>query len=326
MKIVALAGGVGGAKLADGLTQILPPENLTIVVNTGDDFEHLGLTICPDLDTVCYTLAGLANPETGWGRLGESWQMLENIRRLGGLDWFRLGDKDLATHLERARRLREGQTLSQITSDFCRAWGVKHTVLPMSDDPVRTIVDTVEYGELPFQEYFVHRRCEPRVKGFRFAGLESAKPAPVVLEAIEQADALVICPSNPWVSIDPILAVLDLSPAHLRLPSPPLQGEGKGGWGYRVRSVAVSPIIGGRTVKGPAAKMYAELGIQPSALAVARHYGSRLTHFVLDKVDQIHAAEVEKMGIKTLITNTIMRTPEDRRRLAQDVLNFIQTL
>jgi LPPG:FO 2-phospho-L-lactate transferase len=326
MKIVALAGGVGGAKLADGLTQILPPENLTIVVNTGDDFEHLGLTICPDLDTVCYTLAGLANPETGWGRLGESWQMLENIRRLGGLDWFRLGDKDLATHLERARRLREGQTLSQITSDFCRAWGVKHTVLPMSDDPVRTIVDTVEYGELPFQEYFVHRRCEPRVKGFRFAGLESAKPAPVVLEAIEQADALVICPSNPWVSIDPILAVLDLSPAHLRLPSPPLAGEGKGGWGYRVRSVAVSPIIGGRTVKGPAAKMYAELGIQPSALAVARHYGSRLTHFVLDKVDQIHAAEVEKMGIKTLITNTIMRTSEDRRRLAQDVLNFIQTL
>jgi LPPG:FO 2-phospho-L-lactate transferase len=326
MKIVALAGGVGGAKLADGLAQILPPENLTIVVNTGDDFEHLGLTICPDLDTVCYTLAGLANPETGWGRLGESWQMLENIRRLGGLDWFRLGDKDLATHLERARRLREGQTLSQITSDFCRAWGVKHTVLPMSDDPVRTIVDTVEYGELPFQEYFVHRRCEPRVKGFRFAGLESAKPAPVVLEAIEQADALVICPSNPWVSIDPILAVLDLSPAHLRLPSPPLQGEGKGGWGYRVRSVAVSPIIGGRTVKGPAAKMYAELGIQPSALAVAWHYGSRLTHFVLDKVDQIHAAEVEKMGIKTLITNTIMRTSEDRRRLAQDVLNFIQTL
>jgi LPPG:FO 2-phospho-L-lactate transferase len=326
MKIVALAGGVGGAKLADGLAQILPPEDLTIVVNTGDDFEHLGLTICPDLDTVCYTLAGLANPETGWGRLDESWQVLENIGRLGGLDWFRLGDKDLATHLERARRLREGQTLSQITSDFCRAWGVKHTVLPMSDDPVRTIVDTVEYGELPFQEYFVHRRCEPRVKGFRFAGLESAKPAPVVLEAIEQADALVICPSNPWVSIDPILAVLDLSPAHLRLPSPPLQGEGKGGWGYRVRSVAVSPIIGGRTVKGPAAKMYAELGIQPSALAVARHYGSRLTHFVLDKVDQIHAAEVEKMGIKTLITNTIMRTPEDRRRLAQDVLNFIQTL
>jgi len=326
MKIVALAGGVGGAKLADGLAQILPPEDLTIVVNTGDDFEHLGLTICPDLDTVCYTLAGLANPKTGWGRLGESWQVLENIGRLGGPDWFRLGDKDLATHLERARRLREGQTLSQITSDFCRAWGVKHTVLPMSDDPVRTIVDTVEYGELPFQEYFVHRKCKPRVKGFRFAEVESAKPAPAVLEAIVKADAVVICPSNPWVSIDPILAVLDLSSTPLRPPSPPLQGQGKGGWRDGARSIAISPIIGGRTVKGPAAKMYAELGIQPSALAVARHYGSRLTHFVLDKVDQMHAAEVENMGIKTLITNTIMRTPEDRRRLAQDVLNFIQTL
>ncbi len=323
MKIVALAGGVGGAKLADGLAQILPPEDLTVVVNTGDDFEHLGLTICPDLDTVCYTLAGLANPETGWGRLDENWQVLENIGRLGGPDWFRLGDKDLATHLERARRLREGQKLSQITSDFCRAWGVKHTVLPMSDEPVRTIVETVEYGELTFQEYFVHRRCEPRVKGFRFAGLESAKPAPGVLEAIEQADAVIICPSNPWVSIDPILAVLDLTPSpHPPFPSPCRGGEG-GRRGVGERSVAISPIIGGRTVKGPAAKMYAELGIQPSALAVARHYGSRLTHFVLDKVDQMQAAEIENMGIKTLITNTIMRTPEDRRRLAQDVLNFI---
>ena len=322
MKIVALAGGVGGAKLADGLAQILPPEDLTIVVNTGDDFEHLGLTICPDLDTVCYTLAGLANPETGWGRLGESWQVLENIGRLGGPDWFRLGDKDLATHLERARRLREGQTLSQITSDFCLAWGVKHTVLPMSDDPVRTIVDTVEYGELPFQEYFVHRKCEPKVKGFRFEGAESAKPAPGLLEAIEHANALVICPSNPWVSIDPILKVL------ANRPDPPFPPSlaGKGGLGGLGRVVVVSPIIGGQTVKGPAAKMFAELGIQPSALAVARHYSSRLTHFVLDKVDQMHAAEVENMGIKTLITNTIMRTPEDRRRLAQDVLNFIQTL
>jgi LPPG:FO 2-phospho-L-lactate transferase len=322
MKIVALAGGGGGAKLADGLAQILLPEDLTIVANTGDDFEHLGLTICPDLDTVCYTLAGLANPETGWGRLDESWQVLENIGRLGGLDWFRLGDKDLATHLERARRLREGQKLSQITNDFCRAWGVKHTVLPMSDDPVRTIVDTVEYGELPFQEYFVHRRCEPRVKGFRFAGLESAKPAPGVSEAIEQADAIVICPSNPWVSIDPILKVLAFKPNPPFPPSLP----GKGGIGRLGRVVAVSPIIGGQTVKGPAAKMYAELGIQPSALAIACHYGPLLTHFILDKVDEMHAAEVENMGIQTLVTNTLMRTPADRRRLAQDVLNFIQTL
>ena len=324
MNFVALAGGVGGAKLADGLAQILPPEDLTIVVNTGDDFEHLGLTICPDLDTVCYTLAGLANLETGWGRADETFHALENIEKLGGETWFRLGDKDLATHIERTRRLREGQTLSQITCDFCRAWSVKHTILPMSDDAVRTIVDTEECGELAFHEYFVRRRCEPRVKGFRFAGLESAKPAPGILEALGKADAVVICPSNPWVSIDPILAVLDLSPTPLRPPSPPLPG--KGGIEGLGRVVAVSPIIGGRTVKGPAAKMYAELGIQPSALAVARQYGSRLTHFVLDRVDQIQATKVENIGIKTLVTNTIMRTPEDRRRLAQDVLDFIQTL
>ena len=180
MKIVALAGGVGGAKLADGLAQILPPEDLTIIVNTGDDFEHLGLYICPDLDTVCYTLAGLANPETGWGRADETWHAIENISRLGGPDWFRLGDQDLGTHLERTRRLKAGQTLSQITRDFCATWEIGPTVLPMSDDPVPTIVLTDE-GELPFQEYFVHRRCEPRVRGFRFQGIEDARPAPGVI-------------------------------------------------------------------------------------------------------------------------------------------------
>jgi LPPG:FO 2-phospho-L-lactate transferase len=323
MKIVALAGGGGGAKLADGLAQILPPEDLTIVVNTGDDFEHLGLYICPDLDTVCYTLAGLVNPETGWGRADETFHALENIEKLGGENWFRLGDKDLATHIERTRRLREGQPLNQITRAFCRAWGVRQAVLPMSDDPVRTIVNTVEYGELPFQEYFVHRKCEPRVKGFRFAGLESAKPAPGVLEAIGKADAVVICPSNPWVSIDPILAVLDLSPTPLRHPSPLLQGEGKGRWGDGVRSVAISPIIGGQTVKGPAAKMYAEFGIQPSALAVAEHYKGLISGFVLDSIDARLANETPAF---TRVTNTLMKTQDDRRRLAQDVLNLIQML
>ena len=318
MKIVALAGGVGGAKLADGLAQILPPEDLTIVVNTGDDFDHLGLTICPDLDTVCYTLAGLANPETGWGRLGESWQVLENIGRLGGPDWFRLGDKDLATHLERARRLRSGESLSQITRDFCRAWGVKHSVLPMSDEPVRTIVDTVEYGELPFQEYFVHRKCEPKVKGFRFEGVESAKPAPGLLEAIEQANALVICPSNPWVSIDPILKVLANRPD----PSFPPSLAWKGGLGGLGCVVAVSPIIGGQTVKGPAAKMFAELGIQPSALAVADHYGNLLTHFVLDTFDADLAPIIQRLNIQILTTNTLMKTSAERRRLAEIVLHF----
>ena len=307
MKIVALAGGVGGAKLADGLAQILPPEDLTLVINTGDDFEHFGLYICPDLDTVCYTLAGLANPETGWGRGGETWKTLEAIERLGGPTWFRVGDKDLATHLERTRRLKEGHLLSQITGDFCRAWGVRHTVLPMSDDPVRTILDTLEQGEMAFQEYFVHQECQPRVKGFRFAGIETARPAPGVREAIEQAEAVVICPSNPWVSIDPILAIVRLTPT----PSP------------LRRVVAVSPIIGGQTVKGPAAKMFAELGIQPSALAVAQHYGNLLTGFVLDSADAAMLGNIENLGMRAYATHTLMKTPADRRRLAENVLNFI---
>ena len=274
MKIVALAGGVGGAKLADGLAQILPPADLTIVVNTGDDFEHLGLLICPDVDTVCYTLAGLANPRTGWGRRTETFHTLENIQNLGGPDWFQIGDKDLATHLERTRRLREGQSLSQITLHFCQAWGVRHLVLPMSDQSVRTIVDTREDGELSFQEYFVHRKCEPKVRGFRFSGIESAQPAPGVLKSIQEADAVVLCPSNPWVSIDPILALPGLRSA------------------LAAKIVlAVSPIIGGQTVKGPAAKMYTELGFRPSALAVARHYADFLTGFILDMVDEAMAKE-----------------------------------
>ena len=309
MKIVALAGGVGGAKLADGLAQILPPEDLTVVVNTGDDFEHLGLFISPDLDTVCYTLAGLANPETGWGRKGETFHALENIQKLGGPDWFRLGDQDLATHLERTRRLREGQSLSQVTRDFRQSWGVHPTVLPMSDQPVHTIVDTAELGELAFQEYFVHQKCEPKVKGFRFAGIESARPAPGVLEAIEKADAMIICPSNPWVSIDPILAVAGVRSALVAK-----------------RIVAVSPIIGGQTVKGPAAKMYAELGIRPSALAVAEHYRDLLSGFVIDMIDSGLENNVQRLNIKTLATNALMKTQDDRRRLAQDVLNLIQTL
>lgn len=322
MKLVALAGGVGGAKLANGLAQILPPKDLTIVVNTGDDFEHLGLYICPDLDTVCYTLAGLANPETGWGRTGESFHALENIVKLGGESWFQLGDKDLATHIERSRRLREGQSLSRITRDFCRAWGVKPFILPMSDSPVRTIVDTLEYGELPFQEYFVHRKCEPKVTGFRFAGIEEAKPAPGVIEAISAADAIVICPSNPWVSIDPILKVipsLSCPPAHLV--------ERDNDQGMRRKPViAISPIIGGQTVKGPAAKMFTELGIPPSALAVAAHYKNLLTGFVLDKIDIALVLEVQKLHVQTHVTSTLMKTVSDQRQLAEDVLNFVQRL
>lgn len=304
MKITALAGGVGGAKLAHGLAQILPPENLTIIVNTGDDFEHLGLSISPDLDTVCYTLAGLANPETGWGRVGETWNTITNIEKLRGPAWFRLGDQDIATHLERTRRLKEGQSLSQITRDFCEAWGIQHVILPMSDSPVRTIVNSDE-GELPFQEYFVHRRCEPRVRGFRFDGAEEAEPAPGVREALTSADAVVFCPSNPWVSIDPILQVVK----EINKPI-----------------VAVSPIIGGKTVKGPAAKMYAELGIEPSALAVARHYRTILTGFVLDNADSESEMDIKALNVQTLITDTLMNQPTDRARLANDVLHFIRSL
>jgi LPPG:FO 2-phospho-L-lactate transferase len=304
MKVVALAGGVGGAKLADGLAQIMPPEDLTIIVNTGDDFQHFGLYICPDLDTVCYTLAGLANPATGWGRAGESWRVLQSLVQLGGPDWFGLGDRDLGTHLERSRRLREGQPLSQITRDFCKSWGIGPTVLPMSDDPIPTIVLSDE-GELPFQEYFVHRRCEPRVSGFRFQGVEAAEPALGVVTALREAALVVVCPSNPWVSIGPILAV------------PTLKSE------IEARLVvAVSPIIAGKAVKGPVVKMYAELGIRPSALAVAEHYQGLLDGFVMDNIDIDLKASVERLNIHTLIVDTLMQSPAQRKRLAQDVLKF----
>ncbi len=309
MKIVALAGGVGGAKLAHGFAQILKSQDLTIIVNTGDDFEHLGLSISPDLDTVCYTLAGLANPVTGWGRIDESWNAAENIAKLGGQTWFRLGDRDLGTHLERTARLKKGDRLSAITRDFCRAWGIQHSIIPMTDSPVYTMVNTLEQGDLPFQEYFVHQRCEPTVTGFGFDGVEKALPAPGVLEAINSADAVVICPSNPWVSIDPILTVASIKQAcETRVV------------------VAVSPIVGGKAIKGPAAKMYQELGIQPSALAVAKHYEDILDGFVFDQVDIALKDKIALLNIKTLITDSIMKNMEGKKRLAKDVLKFIHTL
>ncbi len=305
MNVVALAGGVGGAKLADGLAQALLPEQLTVIVNTGDDFEHLGLHIAPDLDTVCYTLAGLANPETGWGRAAETWQAMTSLEKLGGPTWFRLGDSDLATHLERTRLLKQGLPLSEVTRSFCAAWSVGPCVLPMSDQPVRTIVRSSE-GDLAFQEYFVHRHCEPAVTGFEFRGAESAKPAPGVIKALESADVVIICPSNPWVSIAPILAVPGIRAAVKRKPA-----------------VAVSPIIGGAAVRGPAAKMYAEMGIQPSALAVAEHYRGLARGLVIDDVDSELGESISRYDMRVLTTRTLMKTPQDRRQLAEDVLNFI---
>ena len=307
MKITALAGGVGGAKLAHGLAQILAPEELTIIVNTGDDFEHLGLYISPDIDTVCYTLGGLANPETGWGRIGETWQTISNVEKLGGPGWFRLGDQDFATHIERTRRLKAGETLSQVTCGFCKAWGINHAVIPMSDNSIKTIVNTDE-GELAFQEYFVHRHCEPRVKSFRFDGIEKANAAPGVIDAIKQADAIIICPSNPWVSIAPILAV----------PGIRSEMEAK-------KVIAVSPIIGGQAVKGPAAKMFDELGIQPSALAVAEQYRGLVNGYIFDKIDSQLEADVQRLNMRAFVTNTLMKTSDDRKHLAEDVLNFVES-
>jgi LPPG:FO 2-phospho-L-lactate transferase len=275
VKIVALAGGVGGAKLAHGLARVLPPAELAIIVNNGDDFEHFGLRICRDLDTVCYTLAEIANPKTGWGLEDESYQVLEAIRDLGGPLWFRMGDRDLGTHLERTRRLQQGETLSVITRDFCRAWGIDHPILPVTNDPIATIVQTAEEGDLAFQEYFVRRQCQPVVTGFHFNGAAKAEPAPGVLDLIEAADVVVICPSNPWVSIAPILAVPGIRDAIAEKPV-----------------VAVSPLVGGAAIKGPAAKMYAELGVQPSAVAVAETYQDLLSGFVLDEVNQDEAGEI----------------------------------
>lgn len=308
LNIVALAGGVGGAKLADGLAQILQPEQLTIIVNTADDFTYLGLRISPDLDTVCYTLAGMANPVTGWGRKNETWRVLETLQQMGMPVWFQIGDADLATHLMRNIRFSEGWSLSQITSEFCRLWGVQVKVLPISDDSIQTRVDT-QAGVLEFQEYFVHQRCQPKVKGFYFEGAESSKPAAGVLEALEHSDAVVLCPSNPWVSIDPILAVPNVKKV----------------LGSKL-VIAVSPIIGGTAVKGPAAKMFSELGIQPSAQAVAQHYNKLLHSIVIDNSDAGMAREINDLGIHTTVTNIVMNDKADRGRLAQEIIATISVI
>jgi LPPG:FO 2-phospho-L-lactate transferase len=305
MKVVAFAGGVGGAKLAYGLARCLLPDQLSVIVNTGDDISLFGLKICPDLDTVCYTLAGLANEQTGWGLKDETWQAIGSVERLGGPGWFHLGDRDLGTHLERTRRLALGEPLSAITHGFCQAWGIRHPVYPMTDQGVATRVQTLENGELAFQSYFVERQCEPTVTGFRFEGVETSQPAPGVLAAIEGADVILFCPSNPWVSIGPILAVPGIRAAVAAKPV-----------------VALSPIIGGKAVKGPAAKMYLELGIEPSAIAVATQYRPFLTGFVLDQVDRTLVNEIAGWGIMTMVTNTLMTSLADRERLAGEILAF----
>jgi len=301
--VLALSGGIGGAKLALGLYRILPPGALTVVANTGDDFEHLGLTISPDIDTLFYTLAGLDNGELGWGRRNETWTFMAALGSLGGDTWFNLGDGDLATHVERTRRLAAGESLSQITDDFRRRLGISARLLPMTDDSVRTRLRTPA-GWLDFQDYFVRQRCAPVVREIAFAGADEAQPQPAFLTALadENLRAVVICPSNPFISIDPILSLPGVCEA-LRACAAPV--------------IAVSPIIGGKAVKGPTAKMMAELGLPVDAAAVARHYGDILDLYVADEAD---AAEVRGLGIPVTLARTLMVSLEDREALARVVL------
>ena len=311
MKIVALAGGVGGAKLADGIYRSSKTVDLTVIVNIGDDFRHYGLHISPDLDTVCYNLAGLENPDTVWGRSFERWETLQTLKELGGPDWFRLGNLDLATHLERTRRLDAGEPLSKITEDFCHLWGITARILPATDNLVPTLVDT-DQGQLAFQEYFVKLGCDPEIKGFEFQGVEGSMPAPGVINAIREADWVVICPSNPWVSIDPILAVPGIHTA--------LAGKSV---------LAVSPIIGGEVVRGPAAKMYQEMGIEPSAGAVAAHYGDLLDGFVIDERDMDLEQEILSARDGSLVlfsTNIWMKERADRIAVADQLMAFGRSL
>lgn len=306
--VCVLSGGVGGARFVRGLVDLVGPEEVTVIGNVGDDAEFFGLHVSPDLDTVMYTLAGLANPETGWGLRGESWNFLDALGRLGGETWFRLGDRDLATHVERSRRLWKGESLTEVTAALCAALGVRVRVLPMTDDIFRTMVQT-EGSELEFQEYFVHRRCEPRVTGFRFDGLGSAFPTEQALTALDAADVIIFCPSNPFVSLDPILS----------LPGVRERVERKG-------AVAVSPIVGGQAIKGPAAKMFAELGMEVTAAAVAAHYTGLLRGFVLDEVDAELKPSIESDTLQALVTNTVMRGDADRARLAREALDFAAML
>lgn len=309
-KIVALAGGVGGAKMAHGLSLALAPEELTVIVNTGDDFDHYGLRVCPDLDTVLYTLGGLANEATGWGVAGDTSAALDMLRRYGEDTWFWLGDRDLATSLLRTARLRAGEPLSVVTRALAKALGIGATLLPMSDTPVATIIQTPD-GELAFQDYFVRRRHQDVVTGVRFAGIEGAQPLPEALAAIAQADAIIICPSNPLLSVEPILRVGGLRAAVAASEAP---------------VVAVSPIIGGQALKGPADRILEAQGFAVSPVGVARWYGALLDGLVMDQTDASLAEEVAAQGPRPLATQTIMRDTADRERLARETLDFAATL
>ena len=310
-RYLAITGGVGGAKLALGLCHLLPPAALSLVVNTGDDFEHLGLHVAPDLDTLMYTLAGLSNPDTGWGRVGESWQCLETLRTLGGEAWFRLGDRDLAVHLQRSARLRSGASLSVVTAELFAALGIAHRAMPMSDQPVRTLVHC-DAGTLAFQHYFVRERCAPRVSGFSFAGADSAHPAPGVLEALADPAlrGVIICPSNPFLSVDPILAVPGLREAITACRAP---------------VIAVSPIVAGAALKGPTAKIMEEMALPQTAATVAAHYGDLIDGFIIDHSDHELLAEIAADRLRVTSAQSVMVTLDDKINLAHTALDFLES-
>ena len=309
--VLALSGGVGGAKLALGLAHCLEPEKLTIVCNTGDDFVHLGLAICPDLDTVLYTLADWSNKEQGWGQADETWSFLDALGRLNGETWFSLGDRDLATHIVRTTLLQEGLTLSEVVTELCRRMNIPHKVAPMSDQTVSTRVRTRSGEDLMFQHYFVRDRCEPEVAGFEFAGIDQAMPSPAFSAALADCKAVIICPSNPFVSVDPILALPGVTEALSQ---------------RNVPVVVVSNIVGGQALKGPAAKMMNELGMPMTALGVARHYLDKydglISGFVLDHADAELAKPIQALGLSTIVTKTVMVTLQDKIDLGREVLAF----
>ena len=304
-KILAITGGVGGAKLALGLSKILNPDELLFLVNTGDDFQHLGLEISPDLDSLLYALSGKNNPELGWGRANETWACISELEELGADSWFRLGDRDLALHLVRTQMLSQGATLQNVADRLCESLGIDHRIAPMSNDKISTTVNTPN-GKLAFQEYFVREQCEPAVIDFDFEGIENSKPNPVVMSWLDECDGIIICPSNPYVSVDTILSVPKYRDAFQSKPV-----------------IAVSPIVGGLAIKGPAAKMMKELGVPPTPIAVAKHYGSLLSGFVLDQTDHEQAKDIP---IPSIVTQTIMLTLQDRIGLAEQCVRFLEEL
>jgi LPPG:FO 2-phospho-L-lactate transferase len=306
--IAALAGGVGAARLLRGLVEVVPPSEITAIVNTGDDTNLHGLHIAPDLDTVMYTLADAINPDTGWGLAGETWRVMESLERLGGVTWFSLGDQDLATHCYRTQRLAEGAALSEITGELARSFGVGVTLIPVTDDPLRTRLQLVDGPEVGFQEYFVHRKHDVAVESVRLEGAEQAKPAPGVLEAVDVATTIIVCPSNPVVSIDPLLAVPGVVD-HLRR--------------RRERIVGVSPIIAGKALKGPADRLLTEMGFESSAVGVARWYASWVGTLVIDEADADLAGTVESEGLHCIVTPTVMSTVERSAELSRTVLHAI---